>query len=64
MAKIVVKIKPDGNTEVEGVNCSGDLCKVLSKPIEEALGIATEFVEKPEFYQETVQEQLQQEVKE
>lgn len=64
MAKIIVKIKKDGNTEIEGVNCSGDMCKLKSRPLEEALGVATDFVEKPEYYAATEQEELKQEVKE
>ena len=64
MAKIVIKIKKDGNTEIEGVNCSGDMCKIKSRPFEEALGTVTDFVEKPEYFNATEQEEQKQEVSE
>lgn len=64
MAKLIIKIKPDGNTEIEGVSCSGEICKLKSRPLEEALGITTDFVEKPEYYNAVEQEELKQEIKE
>ena len=63
MAKLIVKILPNGNTEIEGVACSGTLCQIRSRPLEEALGIVTDFVEKPEYYSETIKEEQTQEVK-
>ena len=63
MAKLIVKILPNGNTEIEGVECSGEMCKIKARPFEEALGTVTDFVEKPEYYQETIKEEQTQEVK-
>lgn len=64
MPKIIVKILKNGNTEIEGVDCTGDMCKLKSRPIEEALGITTDFVEKPEYYSATEVEEQKQEVTE
>jgi hypothetical protein len=51
-SQIRFKIKKDGTVESEGVNCTGDLCKVLSKPFEDALGVVTSTQDKPELYVE------------
>ena len=55
MPEIIVTIKKDGSTEVEGKNFKGAGCEKATEAIEQALGKSTSKTLKPEYY-ETVQE--------
>jgi hypothetical protein len=55
MPEVIVTIKPDGSTEVEGKNFHGAGCTKATEAIEAALGKTTAKALKPEYY-ETVQE--------
>lgn len=49
-----------GDVELVKVeNCTGEMCKTLTAPIESALGIVEDFKELPEFFQ-TSEEQKQE----
>ena len=48
MPKITVTINPVGETIVEGHDFMDSSCKSKMKPIEDALGGATQTVDKPE----------------
>jgi hypothetical protein len=52
MPKMKFKIKKDGTVEVDGIDCSGEICRKMSAPIEEALGIQIETQDKPELFVE------------
>lgn len=57
MARLRAKISlATGTVEIEGIDCTGDVCKTGSAPIEAALGIVESFEPKPELYVEFEQE--------
>lgn len=56
MAKLAIVIKKDGKVEIEGQDCTGEVCHRLSRPLEEALGIVEENRDKPELFIDLVEE--------
>lgn len=55
MPEIIVTIKTDGSTEIEGQNFKGNSCAKATEAIEAALGKVKSKKLKPEYY-DTVQE--------
>lgn len=57
MARLRAKITlATGSVEIEGISCTGDICRTGSAPIEAALGIVESFEPKPELFVELEQE--------
>lgn len=50
MQEIVIDVDPVGNVTVEGKGIEGSECKALTQGIEEAIGVVTKTVKKPEFH--------------
>ena len=47
--EIVIEIDPDGGVTIEGKHFVDGECKLLTRELEEDLGVVTEVVEKPEL---------------
>jgi len=57
MEEIIIDISPDGTgVRVEGKDIAGPDCKMLTKDIEEALGVTTHTTVKPEFHRSKQQQ--------
>lgn len=52
MPTLEFRIKKNGEVSIEGKNCTGETCSILSKPFEDALGVVTDTQKKPEYYVE------------
>lgn len=48
MAKTIIRIKPDGSTEIEGTGYTDGSCRKAAEPYERALGAVGEQALKPE----------------
>ena len=53
MAKVKIKIKKNGQTEIKTEGISGPACKALTKPIEDALGATSKDEKTADFYKAT-----------
>lgn len=50
MAEIIIDIDERGNVRVEGKDINGPDCKMLTKEIEDAIGVVDKIHLKPEFH--------------
>ena len=53
MAKLKIKIKKNGQTEIKVEGASGPGCKSLTKALEKALGVTTKDTNTSDFYKES-----------
>lgn len=58
MAIVTITVEEDGNAQFEVSGATGAACKELTRPLEEALGVVTNDVKKPEFYQSVKQSNI------
>lgn len=57
MKQIIVTIDTDGKCVVETAGYKGKACSLDSKALEEALGVSTKDVKRPEYFQDRVNSQ-------
>lgn len=53
MKKIILTIAPGGELTIETTGFKGKACEAATKAMEEALGVKTKSVKKPEYFQQT-----------
>jgi len=51
MKQIIIEVTPEGEVKIEAVGFKGHACEAATKAIEEARGVVSSRMRKPEFQQ-------------